>query len=443
MSAIVLEAAIILALILLNGFLSMAEMAVVSARKTRLMEKAEAGDKKAQAALHLAQNPADFLSTVQIGITLIGILAGAFGGATFVEFLAARIRLYPPLAPYSRVISLSLVVLVITYLSLIVGELAPKRLALNQPERIAEVIASPMQRLLRLAAPLVKFLSASSHLLLKLFRMKDPVQAPVTQEEIKLLIAQGAQAGVFEYAEQDMVSGVFRLGDRRLGMLMTPRTEIEWLDLEDPLALNLEIVRRSVHSKFPAARNSLDHIEGVVLAKDLLARCLADSLSELPVLPLEMSAFVPENTPALRALDIFRKTGSPMVLVIDEFGGLQGLVTVNDLLEAIVGDMPSEGQLEEPGLVQREDGSWLVDGLLPVDDFMEAFNLTELPGQEKGYYQTLGGFIMSYLGRIPGAGDHFDWQGLQFEVVDMDGLRVDKVLFRAPPTISPNTAQQE
>jgi putative hemolysin len=427
MNSIALEILIILALILINGLLAMSEIAVVSARKSRLQQLSNQGNAKARAALDLANHPADFLSTVQIGITLVGILAGAFGGATIAENIAARLESIPRLAPYSEAIGVFLVVLVITYFSLVLGELVPKRLGLNNAERIAASAAAPMRFLSRLTSPLVRLLGWSTELVLKIFGYKAAVEAPVTEEEIKVLIDQGRRAGVFAEAEQDMVEAVFRLGDRNVGTLMTPRTEIVWLDLDDPPEETRRKIIDSDHGRYPIARGSLDNLVGIVQAKDLLERAISGQALDLQATMLQ-PLIVPESMPALKVLELFRQSRVHTALVIDEFGGLQGLVTVLDILESIVGDIPDEGEVVEPEIVQREDGSWLVDGRLPVDEFKGIFRLSSLPDEGRGYYQTLGGFVMSYLGRIPTAADNFDWAGLHFEVMDMDGYRVDKVL---------------
>jgi putative hemolysin len=427
MAEISLDILILLALILLNGLLAMAEIAVVSARKARLQELANQGDQKARAALELARHPADFLSTVQIGITLVGILAGAFGGATIAEHISAGLERFPVLAPYSEAIGVAIVVVVITFFSLVLGELAPKRIALGNPERIASAMASPMRRLSRLTLPLVRLLSWSTDLMLRILRQKPAAEPPVTEEEIKVLIDQGTQAGVFAEVEQDMVEAIFRLGDRRVGSLMTPRPEIIWLDLEDPPEETRRKIIESGHARLPVARGGLDQVLGVVQAKDLLEQALSGRPLDIQSV-LAQPLILPESMPALKVLELFRQSRIHAALVIDEFGGLQGLVTIFDILESIVGDIPEEGELVEPEVVQREDGSWLVDGRFPVDEFKELFRLKWLPEEERGYYQTLGGFVMSYLGRIPSASDHFEWSGLHFEVVDMDGFRVDKVL---------------
>jgi putative hemolysin len=428
----IFEVALLLILFIANGALAMAEMAVVSARKIRLQQKAEAGDENARTALELARQPADFLSTVQIGITLVGVLAGAFGGATLAARIAPWFERLPWLAPYSQAVSLVLVVLVITYLSLILGELAPKRLALADPDRVATAVARPMQALSRLALPVVRFLSASSDVVLHLVGARHSDEPPVTEEEVKILIEMGTQAGIFEQAEQEMVSAVFRLADRRVDSIMTPRTEITWLDLEDPEEKIRRTIIDSIYTILPVAEGDLDHILGLVQAKDLLARCLQEEALDLRA-ALVPPQFVPESKPALKVLDLFRRTHMNVALVIDEFGGLQGMVTLIDILEAIVGDLSGLGEEAEPEARQREDGSWLLDGLLPVDELMDLLKMTSLPVESRNQFQTLGGLMMASLGRIPQSGDHFEWQGLKFEVLDMDGFRVDKVLVSSMP----------
>jgi putative hemolysin len=427
MPSVMLEGLVVVLLILLNGIFAMSEIAVVSARKTRLRQWAEEGNAKARAALDLANNPNQFLATIQIGITLVGILAGAFGGATIAKELSVILNDISWLAPYSDPLSLVLVVVVIAYLSLIVGELVPKRLALNNPERLAMAIAAPMQVLSRVAYPAVHLLGLSTELLLRALGMKPSTEPLVTEEEIRALIEQGTQAGMFEEAEQEMVERVFRLGDRRVSAVMTPRTEIVWLDREASALEIRRTITESAHSRFLVADGSLDNVLGVVHAKDLLAHILGEQVVNLEA-TLQQPLYVPESMRALKVLELFKQSGTHIALVIDEYGGIQGLVTPSDILEAIVGDLPEAGEQVEPLAVQREDGSWLLDGMLPVDEFKDLFDLGELPGEDQGIYQTLAGFVVMQLGRIPAATDYFVWEGLKIEVVDMDGNRVDKVL---------------
>jgi putative hemolysin len=432
MPSVSFEVLVIVLLIIINGIFAMSEIAVVSARKTRLQQRAEEGNPKARAALDLANNPNQFLATIQIGITLIGILAGAFGGATIARQLDAMLSDIPWLAPYSHPLSLGLVVLAITYLSLVVGELVPKRLALNSPERVATAIATPMQLLSRVAYPAVHLLGLSTEVLLRALGMKPSTEPPVTEEEIRALLEQGTQAGMFEAAEQEMVERVFRLGDRRVSAVMTPRTEIAWLDRRALAEATRHIITTSVHSRFLVADGSLDNILGVVHAKDLLAHILSGQTLDLAA-TLQQPLYVPESMRALKTLELFKQSATHIALVIDEYGGIQGLVTPSDILEAIVGDLPEAGEQLEPLAVQREDGSWLLDGMLPVDEFKDLFDLDDLPGEDQGIYQTLAGFVIMQLGRIPVVADYFEWDGLKIEVVDMDGNRVDKVLVTPTP----------
>lgn len=427
MSSITIEILTILVLIIVNGVFSMSEMAIVSARKVRLQHQANQGDTKARAALELAEAPNRFLSTVQVGISLIGILTGAFGGATLADKLASYLRLIPGLAAYSQPIAFAIVVLTITYLSLIIGELVPKRLALNNPERIAANVAIPMRMVEAIASPVVHLLSASTDLVLRVLGIGPSTEPQVTEEEIKVLIEQGTEAGTFEEAEQDMLERVFRLGDRPVNALMTPRPDIVWLDLEDSAEENRQKMMESAHSRFPVCQGGLDNVLGVLHVTDLLGRSLSGQALDLTV-SLRQPVFVPESTRGLKVLELFKKTGIHMALVVDEYGVVQGVVTLNDILVEIVGDVSSADELENPQAVQREDGSWLLDGMLPVDEFFELFDIDELPGEHRGSYQTLGGFVMTHLGRIPAAAEHFEWEGMRFEVMDMDGNRVDKVL---------------
>lgn len=341
--------------------------------------------------------------------------------------LAAELREVPALEPYSHGLGLGFVVLGITYLSLIIGELVPKQLALNNPECITVAMAPAMYLLSRLASPAVWLLSTSTAAVLRLLRMSPSADPPITEAEIHALLQQGAQAGVFEPVEHEMVWVVFPLGDRRVEALMTPRTEIVWLDTEEPPEQIRRRITESVHSRFLVARENLDHVLGIVQAKDLLAHTLTDQPADLN-LPLQQPLYVPESMPALQVLERFKQSGTHTALVVDEYSGLQGLVTPTDTLEAIVGDIPEAGELAEPSAVQREDGSWLIDGMMPVDEFKDLFRTGPLPGEEEPLYHSLSGFITMQLGHIPAPADHFEWGGWHFEVMDVDGRRVDKVL---------------
>jgi putative hemolysin len=427
MSAMTTEIFIIVVLIVINGLLSMSEIALVSARKPRLQQLAEEGNRGAQAALALSKNPNRFLSTVQIGITLVGILAGAFGGATIAEQLGSRIAEIPALAEYGEAIGVAIVVLIITYFSLVIGELVPKRLGLHNPEQIASTMAGPMRILAAVTSPAVRVLTFSTELILRVAGLRQSDEPSVTEEEIKIMIEQGTQEGVFEAAEQDIVERVFRLADRSVGDLMTPRPKVAWLDLDDDRETHVQIMLSAGHSYFPVCRENLDRLLGVVSVKSLWAAMVSGqeaSLEKLLVKPI----IVPETMPALRLLESFKQYGAHTALVIDEYGGVDGIVTVMDVLEAMVGDIPSTNEPADLEAVQRQDGSWLIDGLLPAEELHTIFNIGPLPGEEEDAYQTVGGFIMTTLGRIPEAGDYFEWSKLRFEVMDMDGNRVDKVL---------------
>lgn len=421
------ELFLILLLILANGVFSGSEIALVSSRKVRLEQRLRQGQRGARQALRLANNPNEFLSTVQIGITLIGILTGALGGATLAQQLELVLNAIPSLQPYSQALSLALVVSLITYLSLVLGELGPKRIALNAPEPIACAVAEPMSRLSRVVSPLVHLLSLSTEGLIRMMGIRTGTEPAVTEEEIRVLLEQGTQAGMFEASEQDMVARIFRLGDRPIKAFMTPRTEIEWLDVEAAPEENRQIILASSHSRFPVCQDSIDNCLGFVRLRSLLDLYLAGHGVDLRPL-LQSPLYVAEGTRALKVLEMFKETGTHLALVIDEYGGLEGLVTLNDLVEAIVGDLPVVDEQEEPLIVQREDGSWLIDGSLSTDELKDLVGQDALPEEETGSYHTLAGFVITRLGRIPTAGDAFEWRGWRFEVMDMDGNRVDKLL---------------
>jgi len=427
-----LEISLVFLLVLANGVFSMAEMAVVSSRKARLRQRSENGSRGAAVALDLATNPHDFLSTVQVGITLIGTLAGAFGGATIAETLAVYLNQFPMVAPYSHSIAITVVVLVISYLSLILGELVPKSLALSNAEGIASALAPPMQKLARLGSPAVRFLSLSTRVVMKLLPVKQSAEAPVTAEEIKVLIAQGTEHGTFEEAEQEMVEGVFRLGDRRVVDLMQPRGKVIWLDIEDSWQVNREILRKYPYSRFPVSRGDLDRMVGIAHVKDLFLAVESGQPVDLQALARK-PLIVPEQSPALDVLEQFQTSGEQMALVVDEHGGMQGIVTLTDLVEAVVGDLRGPGEGSRPKITRREDGTWLADGSMPVSDLLDALQLRAIPGDEDGF-TTVAGLVLAHLHRIPVAGDHVVAGGWRFEVVDMDGNRVDKVLI-APPAV--------
>jgi len=431
-----LEILIILLLPIANAVFVMSEMALVSARKVRLQQMANQGDTRAHAALQLANAPNQFLAIVQVGITLIIIISGAFGEEAVGKRIAPFFRIIPLLAPYSQAIASAIAVVLITYLTLVIGELVPKRLALNNPERIAAAVAMPMQMFATIASPVVYLLSASTELVVRLLGIRPPTAPQVTEEEIKVLIEQGTEAGTFEEAEQDMVERVFRLGDRPVNALMTPRPDIVWLDLEDSAEENRQKMVDSSHSRFPFCQAGLDNVLGVMHVTDLLGRSLSGQPLDLTI-SLRQAVYVPESTRGLKVLELFKQTGTHIALVVDEYGVIQGLVTLNDILVEIVGDVPSDDEPEAPLAVQREDGSWLLDGMLPIDEFFEIFEIDELSAENRGSYQTLGGLVITHLGRIPTVTENFEWHGMRFEVMDMDGNRVDQVLVNPAPTSLP------
>ena len=428
-SSITLEITIIIALILANGIFAMTEMAIISARKVRLESRAEEGDHGAKVALELAEKPTQMLSTVQIGITLIGIVTGAFGGANIAKSLALQLTdNFPLIAAYSHTISLFVVISMITYLSLIIGELVPKRLALAHPEPIASALSRPMRTFALISKPIVTFLSFSTNTVLRILGIKPPADEPVTEDEIKILLEQGAEAGTFEKEETELVDRVFRLTDLRAANVMTPRTQMQWLDLEQPSESLLQILSESSHSRFPVAAGSLDNFVGILYIKDILTAHLRGEKPHLEK-AIHEPVYVPESMKIMKVLELLKSSVSHEAVVLDEYGGVAGFVTLRDIMEELLGHMPlGEEESDEPRIIQRTDNSWLVDGLIGIDEFKDYFELDDLPGEDKELYQTVGGFITYFFGHIPAATDKFEWSGFCFEIVDMDRVRVDKIL---------------
>jgi len=425
------EIIMIFILVFINAILAMSEAALVASRKARLQQQAGEGNKASALAIQLIEDPNIFLSTIQIGITLIGVLAGAVGGATIAESLAGTLRNVPYIGEYSASIALGIVVIFITVLTIWLGELVPKRLGLNSPEKIAQVVAGPMIFLSKVFSPFIKLMSMATNFVLRLFGVNASSEPPITEEELQMLISQGTQAGVFQEAEQDMVEGIFSLGDSRVYSLMTPRTELVWLDIADSIEEIRQKIAECPYSRFPVRQDSLETIVGIVKSRDLLVDSLSGKEIDLKSL-LKPAFFIPETMFASRALELFKEKNTELLLVVDEFGGLQGLLTINDILEEIVGAM----EFEEPQATQRQDGSWLLDGMLEVDEFKELFDFTVLPHEDE--YETLSGFVMTSLGRVPQAAENFEWNGYRFEVMDMDGRRVDKVLVIKLPKAQTN-----
>lgn len=434
-----MEILVLLCLILLNGLFAMAEIAIVSSRKVRLLQRADDGQRGAQAALKLANDPSRFLSTVQIGITSISILSGVYGEAALSEQLRRTMQDYPLLEPYSKPLSVALMVFIITLLSLIFGELVPKRLALLNPEAVATTLARPMLLLSRLSAPLVQALSRCTDGLLRLMGAKKSSDPSITEEEIRVLMEQGADEGVFDRAEQELVTNIFRLDSRKVAAVMTPRKDIVALDLDDAPELNHRLLQNHHFNHFPVCRGSVEQIVGVLHAKRVLDRMLTGQQPDVAA-ELSQPLYVPAKITLMQLLEQFKQTRHHMALVVDEYGELEGLVTMNDVLEAIVGEMPAISA-ENDDIAQREDGSWLIDGMLSLDRFKEFFDIDEaLPGEAGGNIHTLGGMMMFQLGRVPSVTDRLDWNGFGFEVMDMDKTRVDKILVTrlpAPPTALP------
>jgi len=429
-------------LILGNGLFAMSEMAVITARKSRLQEWVNNGNRRAQAALDLAQAPNRWLSSVQIAITLIGILTGIIAGRGMADAVAEYLRVLPIIGHYYRGIGLFIVIVLITYLSLVIGEFFPKRLAMRHPEFIATWMAVPLRLFARLSAPIAQILNISTDLVCRLLGQTPAQEPPVTEEEIKNLVQQGARAGIFQEEAQDMVQAVLHLGDTKARSLMTPRTQIAWLDLESSIEQIRAKISASGRSRFPVAVGSLDQVTGIVQAKDLLALTLANKPIDLNALMLE-PLFVPRTISALEVLETFKRTNKHIALVVDEYGGIEGLLTHHDILEAIAGDIPIGEKPADPKAVKRHDGSWLLDGMLSIEEFKEIFHVDTLPGEKRDAYQTLGGFVFTQMGRVPVVAESFEWRGLLFEIVDMDGKRIDKVLVMSKDAVGAVSAPYE
>lgn len=428
MESVSTELLVIGVLLVLNGVFSMSEMAVVSSKKTRLSQWADEGHASAARALELANDPGRLLSTVQVGITLVSVLSGLLSGARAAEAVQAYVAAnVPALAQYARLIGVCVMVGIVTLLSIVVGELLPKRIALRSPEKIASILAPPMHLVSKFATPLVWFLNLLTETLLRLVGRHGPAEEPpVTQEEIKSLVDQGTEAGLFEHAEREMMERVLAFSDKSIHSMMTPRPDVVWLNVNDPFEKNRAKMVGAPHSHFPVVRESLDSVLGTVHIKDVYASGIATSaeLSRLITPPL----FIPESSGALHVIEMFKRTGVHIAFIIDEYGSVQGLVTITDLLEAIVGDLPSGDDDGDAGIVQRDDGSLLLEGTLAIDEFKRHFDIDTLPGEERAGFQTIAGFVLSSLGRIPKTADSFEWNKLCFEVVDMDGNRIDKLL---------------
>lgn len=421
-----MDVAILFGLILLNGFFAMSEIALVAARKARLQSLAQQGDHGAEVALRLGEDPTFFLSAVQIGITSIGILNGIVGQAalsppfsTWLQSLGVEEDIANPLA-------IGLVVVSITYFSIVLGELVPKRLGQMHPESIARLVATPMWWLAIITKPFVMLLSGSTRLLLNLLGAKDDGRSSVTEEDIHLLLSEGSEAGVIEAQEHQMVRNVFRLDDRQISSFMVPRSDVAYLDIECPLEENLALIQTSRYSRFPVVSGNWKEVLGVASTSRLLNQMLAGEPIDLTN-NLRPAAFVPESLTGIELLENFKNSGSQLVFIIDEYGEIQGIVTLHDMMEAIMGEFKPQHQ-DDTWAVQRDDGSWLLDGLIPIPELKDRLDIRTVPEEDKGRYHTISGMLMLLLGRLPQEADHCEWEGWRLEVMDMDGTRIDKVL---------------
>ncbi|WP_309729590.1 hemolysin family protein [Chamaesiphon sp. OTE_75_metabat_556] len=427
------ELLLVSVLIVLNGVFVMSEMAIVSARKVRLQQLANHGDRRAEVALDLAMSPDRFLPTVQVGITLMAILSGARGESAISRLLAPQLEQLLP-RQYSEPIAAIIAIATITYLTIVIAELVPKQIALNSPEKIASFVARPIDLLARLSTPLIFMLSRSTNFVVKLFGIRRTERPEVTEEEIKVMIEQGTETGMFEESEQDMVEGVLSLGDLKIGALMTPRPDITWIDINDRVGITRQKIIDSDYSRLPVCEGELDRVLGVVHVADLLSQTLQGEEINLTA-SLSQPLFIPESTRGLKVLEQFKKFGTHIAMVVDEYGVIQGLVTMHDLFEEIFGDITDfNEEPEEPQIIQREDGSWLLDGMLSIEELLEQFDIPE-SAIDRGNYHTLGGFAIMQLGKIPISGEYFEWRQLRFEIVDMDGKRVDKILVKSSEPI--------
>ena len=423
-----MDVALLLFLIVVNALFAMSEMALTASRKARLAVMAEAGDPGAMAAQVLHDDPTKFLSTVQIGITSIGVLNGIVGDAAFSQPLSAWLQHALPMmgARAAEITATAGVVVSITFLSIIFGELVPKRLGQMYPERVAVLVARPMNLLSTAARPFVWLLSACTEATLRLLGIRNAPSRSVTEEEIAASLEEGLDAGVIEAQEHQMVRNVFRLDERQIGSMMIPRAEITWLDQHSPLPDLLRQMTENGHSRYPVCRDGLDDVVGVVQAQDLLVPLSKGEPPDLGTL-MQPPVFVPETLSGMELLDHFRATGAELVFVVDEYGAVQGVITVRDVLEAITGEF-SPPSADDAWAVRRADGSWLMDGLIPVPEMKDRLEIRELPEEDRGRYNTLAGMIMLLLGRLPVTTDVVEWDAWRFEVVDLDGKRVDKVL---------------
>ncbi|MCO6428082.1 MAG: HlyC/CorC family transporter [Nitrosomonas communis] len=421
-----MEIALLLGLIILNGIFAMSEIAFVMARKARLQKLINAGDSAAKAALELGSDPNKFLSTVQIGITSIGVMNGIVGEAALAGPLSAWLTTLGIPSPHAGYLATGLVVVSITYFSIVLGELVPKRLGQINPELLARLVARPMMLLATLTKPFVFLLSTSTQLLLRLFGIKDTNRQVLTAEELYLMLEEGSEAGIIERQEHQMVKNVFRLDDRQIASLMVPRSEVIYFDANESLEENLQRFEMSPHSRFPVVRGNWSNILGVASARQMLAQTLRGGQPNLTE-GLQPAVFVPESLTGMELLEEFKNSGVQMTIVVDEYGEAQGIVMLQDVMEAITGEFKPR-RIEESWAISRDDGSWLIDGLIPIPELKDRLKINQVPEEERGRYHTLSGMVMLLLGKIPQTGDRCEWENWIFEIVDLDGLRIDKVL---------------
>jgi putative hemolysin len=421
-----MEISLLFALIILNGLFAMSEIALISARRAQLQNMAQNGDSGAAAAIQLGDDPNRFLSTIQIGITFIGIMNGIIGEAALARPFSAWLESLGVQSALADYLATGLVVVGITYFTIVLGELVPKRLGQMNPEAVARWVSRPMLWLALVSKPFVKLLAGSTQFILSMFGIKEQGRPSVTQEEIHLMLAEGSSAGVIEHEEHQMIQNVFRLDDRQIASLMVPRSDVVYLDIEEPLEENIKRIESSEHSRFPVLKGSWEEIVGVARARQFLTQTLRGEKLSLTE-NLHAPVFVPESLTGIELLENFKNSGLNLVFVIDEYGEVQGIVTLKDVMEAITGEFKPR-RPEDAWAVKREDGSWLLDGFIPVPELKDRLGIKEVPEEEKGRYNTLSGMLMLLIGKLPQTADRCEWEGWTFEVIDMDGNRIDKVL---------------
>lgn len=431
------EIIILFVLILVNGLFVMSEISLVSARKGRLEGLANKGDSKARAALFLTENPDKFLSTAQIGITLISILTGVYSGEKFSQYLKPFVESFAFLKPYAASISTVLIVIIVTFLSIILGELVPKRIGLLRAEKIARVVAGPMNALSAIVYPIVWLLNTITALIFKILNIKVATDNAVTEEEIKAMITEGSEHGTIEEEEKEIIERVFHLGDRKITALMTHRTEIVWFDVEDTVQTIIDKSDDIVFSTYPVCDKTVDDIKGIIYIKELLKAKADTQLKDLA----KTALFVPENNSPYQVLEKIKATKIHSAFIVNEYGTMEGMITLNDILEAIVGDVPQTGQ-EEYEIAVRADGTYLVDAQITFYDFLSHFEKTEWMNEAEHQFDTLAGFVLHELEHIPSTGETFDWRGFKFEIIDMDGQRIDKLLVKIPDDLKESMEEE-